>query len=235
MLDIQKLIDAGEEYYEKVKDKASREASWKYCYEAFLSFRGKKLSEEDKEYLALHLTTYLASWGMYRGSSFLLQEKNYTVHIGVVEILFKEKYGILWNLCHKEHLDLLMALKEEINKHYSEQRIDNKRDATNTLVTKILLGTLGCAPAYDTNLCISLKMLGIPTSFRKESVCEILEFYEEYRNEFEKLRKKAIQIEGISDYPIMKVLDACLWQLADVSKEQKVEEIDNDKEVHTDV
>lgn len=235
MLDIQKLIDAGEEYYEKVKDQASREASWKYCYEAFLSFRGKILSEENKEYLALHLTTYLASWGMYRGSSFLLQEKNYKVHIGVINILFEKRYDVLWNMCNKEHLDLLMALKEEINKHYSEQRIDSQRDTTDTLVTKILLGTLGCAPAYDTNLCVSLKMLGIPTSFRKESVCQIIDLYEKYRNEFELSRQKAIKIEGISDYPIMKILDACLWQLADVSKEQKVKELDNGKEVHTDV
>lgn len=231
MLDIEKLIDAGGEYYEKVKDKASREASWKYCYEAFWSFRGKKLSEENKEYLALHLTTYLASWGMYRGSSFLLQEKNYTVHIGVVEILFKEKYDVLWNLCHKEHLDLLMALKEEINKHYSEQRKDSQRDTTDTLVTKILLGTLGCAPAYDTNLCVSLKMLGIPTSFRKESVCQILDLYEKYRNKFELLRQKAIHIENITDYPIMKILDACLWQLVDVPKGHDTETFDNNREV----
>lgn len=219
MLDIQKLIDAGEEYYEKVKEQASREASWKYCYEAFSSFRRKRLNDADKDYLALHLTAYLASWGMYRGSSFLLQEKNYKVHIGVIDILFQDKYDELWNFCEKEYLVLLMELRDEIKEYYRVQRIEKEKETTDTLVTKILLGTLGCVPAYDTNLCVSLKMFGIPTSFRKESVCEILELYEEYRNEFEKLRKKAIQIEGISDYPIMKVLDACLWKLADVPKE----------------
>lgn len=219
MLDIQKLIDAGEEYYEKVKDETSREASWRYCYKEFLNFRGKKLSDVDKNYLALHLTAYLASWGMYRGSSFLLQEKNYKVHIGVINILFQEKYDVLWNLCKREHFDLLIALKGEINKYYSEQRIDSQRDTTDTLVTKILLGTLGCTPAYDTNLCVSLKMLGVSTAFRTESIHQILELYEKYRNEFELLRKKAIQIENITDYPIMKILDSCLWQLADVPKE----------------
>lgn len=219
MLDIQKLINAGEEYYEKVRGVHSREASWRYCYNEFLRFRGQKLNDADKDYLALHLTAYLASWGMYRGSSFLLQEKNYKVHIGVIDILFQDKYDKLWNLYETESLYLLMELRDEIKEYYRIQRIEKEKETTDTLVTKILLGTLGCTPAYDTNLCVSLKMLGISTSFRKESVCQIIDLYEKYRSKFEQLRESAIQVEGILDYPIMKVLDACLWQFADVPKE----------------
>lgn len=212
MLDIQKLIDAGEEYYEKVKDDDSREASWRYCYKEFLKFRGQKLNDTDKDYLAVHLTAYLASWGMYRGSSFLLQEKNYKVHVGVIEILFQDKYDELWNLGEKEKLEVLIELKGKINKYYSERRIDCQRDTTDTLVTKILLGTLGCVPAYDANLCTSLRICGISISFRIKSMQQILHLYEKHRRKFEKLREKAIEVEGIIDYPIMKVLDACLWQ-----------------------
>lgn len=45
----------------------------------------------------MQLTFYLASWGMYRGSSFLLQ-KDYKVHVPVVEELLKAHYNGLFGL-----------------------------------------------------------------------------------------------------------------------------------------
>jgi hypothetical protein len=54
--------------------------------------RGQK--NVDYDYLSLQLSFYLASWGMYRGSSFLLQ-KDYKVHIPAVKELLNEKYDNL--------------------------------------------------------------------------------------------------------------------------------------------
>lgn len=52
------------------------------------------LSDEDYDYLALHLSFYLASWGMYRGSSMLLST-DYKIHIPIVKELMKEEYEYL--------------------------------------------------------------------------------------------------------------------------------------------
>ena len=49
-----------------------RYKSWEYCYQNFIEARNRELNRSDIDALSLHLAFYLASWGMYRGSSFLL-------------------------------------------------------------------------------------------------------------------------------------------------------------------
>lgn len=56
------------------------------------------------DYLSLQLAFYLASWGMYRGSSFLLQ-KDYKIYIPVVEEVLKSKYDILFGMKCEDLLD----------------------------------------------------------------------------------------------------------------------------------
>ena len=56
-----------------------RYASFDYCFNYFQQFRGDKTLPDvaDKtrvELYCLHLSFYLASWGMFRGSSFLLEK-----------------------------------------------------------------------------------------------------------------------------------------------------------------
>ena len=58
----------------------TRYKSWIYCHSYFMELKkcngGKKfkeLNEVDKKLSLLNLSGYLASWGMYRGSSFTLQ------------------------------------------------------------------------------------------------------------------------------------------------------------------
>ena len=73
-------------YFEQtMSDPHGRYLSWEHCYKAFLENRDAN-DEQAIDHLALHLAFYLASWGMYRGSSFLLQ-KDYKVHIPVVKII----------------------------------------------------------------------------------------------------------------------------------------------------
>ena len=50
-------------------DNQSRSCSWMHCRKAFL--HRASLSDE---VLALNLGFFLASWGMYRGGSFMLQK-----------------------------------------------------------------------------------------------------------------------------------------------------------------
>ena len=67
--------------------------SWQHCYNAFILNRSN-VDDNTFDYLALHLAFYLASWGMYRGSSFLLQ-KDYKVHIPIVKIIMEKQYNPL--------------------------------------------------------------------------------------------------------------------------------------------
>lgn len=60
-------------FNETIKDSHGRYLSWCHCYNAFKENRSNR-DEKTVDYLALHLAFYLASWGMYRGSSFLLQK-----------------------------------------------------------------------------------------------------------------------------------------------------------------
>ena len=97
-------------FNETVKDPHGRYMSWRHCYNAFVENRNDA-DEKMLDYLALHLAFYLASWGMYRGSSFLLQ-KDYKVHIPVVKILLEKKYDPLVGisaegLTEDANLDLL--------------------------------------------------------------------------------------------------------------------------------
>lgn len=87
------IIKSSTEFYNDLKvDENGRYRSWEHCYSHFIKARGSQ--EIDYDYLSLQLAFYLASWGMYRGSSFLLQ-KDYKVHIPVVEELLSEKYDVL--------------------------------------------------------------------------------------------------------------------------------------------
>ena len=64
------------------KDKYHRYRSWDQCFKAFDP-------AEPSDTQALGLAFYLASWGMYRGSSGLLQ-KNHLIHQGAVDIRLTE-------------------------------------------------------------------------------------------------------------------------------------------------
>src|SRR6266852_2768974 len=71
-----------------------RYRSWEHCYHYFQRNKRDGIAS-DPDHAALHLGFYLASWGMYRGSAFLLQHA-YTVHLGVVDVLTSPKFTPLW-------------------------------------------------------------------------------------------------------------------------------------------
>lgn len=206
-------------FNETVEDPHGRYLSWQHCYNAFTTNRGNS-DESTLDYLSLHLAFYLASWGMYRGSSFLLQ-KDYKVHIPVVKIIMAERYKPLVGitaeeLIKDENLNLLEEVSERIRKAYAEEKPSFEgvtNNATDTLVTKILLGTLGCVPAYDRYYVQAVKQYGISAGgYNKESVRDVAKYYLSYRDEFEAIRAE-LSTYG-AEYPAMKLMDMCMWQAA---------------------
>lgn len=196
----------------------SRYDSWDFCYKRFMDISKKKnVNEQDIDNLALNLAFYLASWGMYRGSCFLLQN-NYKIHIKPTEMIInfiKENH----NKIHKDEIlewnkvgeitDKLISYYESIEFYVEDRKTTG--NVTDTLVTKILLGTTGIVPAYDTNVKYCLKKLGMVQAFGEKSYNQINEFYKNNEEIFEEIQRNVNSKVGIL-YPRMKVLDMCLWE-----------------------
>ena len=181
---------------------------------------------------------YLASWGMYRGSSFLLQY-DYTIHTSVVKEILKSEYSTLFGLECKElnneqTSSLLKKLNSEISTIYNPFRLELKetevtQDISNILVSKVLLGTLGCVPAYDRFFVDAVKKNKVTTgNYNIASLQKLIKFYEEHQEKLENLRSEFLikyEFDGEEktlDYPQMKLLDIGFWKIGfDLSKEPK--------------
>ena len=143
----ERIAKAAETIYKELNDTPhGRYRSWEYCYKAFHDAR--KIEDVDYDYLGLQLAFYLASWGMYRGSSFLLQ-KDYKIHLPVIRELLKSKYdplfGIRCNELRKDkNQDLLESLYTELQDYYEKVRGTVKEEkikqkVSDTLITKVLM------------------------------------------------------------------------------------------------
>lgn len=202
-------------------DECHRYKSWDNCHSAF----SVELPTKDH---CLHLAFYLASWGMYRGSSGLLQ-KNHLIHQGAVDILFSKKY--LHLKCNaiqevtKDRIADILNLKIELSNHYrsilfTRGAVQPKPiSATDTLISKILLGTFACVPAYDRYFIDGLKDRGLNESkFNESSLNELFDFIETHKNEIIHCHQLIKDITN-KHYPVMKILDMFFWQIGfDCSK-----------------
>lgn len=224
---VTEIIENGKQFVDLLRsDENGRYKSWEHCYSAFVRHKGKTLSEDDLDFLCLHLSFYLASWGMYRGSSFLLQ-KDYRVHATAVKELMKPNYIDLWAVKCEEYIHTpiklrkLFSLSNALKEIYSGIRISanefiNRKipaqPISDTLITKILMGTLGCVPAYDRYFNDGVKKCGVASAFfTSKSIHNLSQYYVDNSDCFESWRR-TISCEGV-EYPQMKILDMCFWQI----------------------
>lgn len=244
-------------------DAGSRYKSWEYCHQFFLDnkdkFKGKfkdgvlvkneDLTPEQKsirDLMALHLGFYLASWGMYRGSSFLLN-RDYKAHLKAVDIILESKYKSLWNFNPTDEESIECAdkllfsqsennrgiywrIKEEAYKSISDPESNlssscnspSDVEPTDTLITKILLGTFACIPAFD-----RFFKKGVESCNEDHPKEEILSTNCEPNplKNFKDISKFALNhsdsisffknddnFNGLKDYPVMKIVDMYFWQ-----------------------
>lgn len=214
------ILESSVKFYDTLKkDENGRYRSWEHCYSNFINARDNKNAELD--YLSLQLAFYLASWGMYRGSSFLLQ-KDYKIHIPVVKELLKEEYDPLAGIdCVELKREKNQRLLEKINafldEYYSNIRgevknIKVRNQLSSTLITKILMGTLGCVPAYDRYFISGIKKQKVASgNYNMKSIIQLVDFYESNIVELENIRKD-MKVNGMA-YPQMKILDMAFWQI----------------------
>ncbi|GJM41591.1 MAG: hypothetical protein DHS20C20_18730 [Ardenticatenaceae bacterium] len=201
-------------------DPHHRYRSWEHCYQFFHKWQHpSRLSGDVIDLLALHLAFYLASWGMYRGSSKLLW-KDYKVHIPVVTELNNEQYNPLWQTdglikSRQSYVDLLFELVERLRTIYRQHGVT----PTDTLISKTLLGTMGCVPAYDRLVKMGIKRWNeqtaqtrFPVRFGKNSVQGIQLFCYQNATVLNETQKAVNTMRGCH-YPIMKLADMYFWQV----------------------
>lgn len=179
---------------DKKSNQFGRFASFDYCYNYFYSFRKKpkKLAyKRNIEKSCLHLAFFLASWGIYRGSTAPLQ-KSIKLYEPLIKALAKNKSKIYWKIDADKYTvknikrlqDCAIIIKSELGKNLEKPPSD-------TLVTKIMLGMFGNVPAFDDNFRRGMgrKNLGYPIgkfkdgTLSEKSLQNISGFYEAYKNE----------------------------------------------------
>ena len=231
-------------YYSQIEEyeeygSTTRYKSWEWCHNEFLKakeFLSKgPVTEEHKnniiDTLSLHLAFYLASWGMYRGSSFLLK-RDYKAHkIAVKAILSLPADSILWDYQPtKENIDEANALLFDKGGIYWKIKDSYGSDVpSEILVTKILLGTLGCIPAFDRLFKKGISQFDGAVSFegKEYSLTQRLESASKNFCATDSFRalaalaakySEAFKIQSDIYYPPMRCMDMYFWQIgADLS------------------
>jgi len=194
-------------------DENHRYKSWEHCYKYFI---------QDKTIVdtaCLQMAFYLASWGMYRGSSFLLW-KDYLIHKEVVEHLLKNKQLQKLNFTDttneeiEEIFDLILWVKNwyQNNIHFVNGK-KKKINVTDTLATKIILGALGCVPAYDRYFIDGIRNKGLSYSgLKPNNFFSVINFYKENRNSFSYANNEILKRSNVN-YPPMKLVDMYFWEI----------------------
>ncbi|MBQ0037328.1 MAG: hypothetical protein KBS74_01510 [Clostridiales bacterium] len=221
---IQKGYDC---YNDMQSDPNHRYRSWGHCHKAFKQHR-EDPDSIDTDTLCLHLAWYLASWGMLR-NSFLMQ-KDYRIHADVVDLLFEPEWDDLWDataqqLANKETAQKIMQLCTRITEAYLAS--GSGGTPTNTLLTKILLGTVGCAPAYDRYFKQAISRIGAaPQQFSASSLTALGAMYIEHNAAFEALREHCSKA-GFA-YPAAKIIDMCFFEYGLTIKDNAQESTDEE-------
>jgi len=214
-LDIDFAVSNIMKYHQaSISGEFTRFRSWIYCFNAFKEL---KHNVKNENLLCLHLAWYMASWGMLRGKSFLLQ-MDYLIHKPLVKSILTGKYDLLYDcICTSDSIPLTLDFSNEIKSAYG------RKSYTDTFVTKLILGIFGSAPAYDRFFVHAARKYKVCSgTWNKKSLTSLWLYYEHYRHVFDNLQKE-ISIDGIS-YTPMKLLDMCLWQIGFDELDEKKDE-----------
>lgn len=159
-------------FIEKIDGPAYRYASYDFCYNYFHNVRGDALLE-DMEKSCYAIGFYLASWGMYRGSSFIL-ERSAFYYKGLIEYLASIENDSIWeidvnNYNEDGNYDKILKVYKKIESLIFPENHNGDEGQKNhlTMVTKIMMGVFGCIPAFDQYFIKTFKRL-LPRRFPTE-------------------------------------------------------------------
>ena len=179
-------------YLEGRKNQFGRYASWDHCFNYFRkAYEENRLdsltSGEDLQNSCLHLGFYLASWGMYRGKSSLLQQSAHAL-APVVQVISLAPRDI-WELdvenYDNDSIKLLLDWAKTV-------RSALPRKSTDTLVTKVMLGVFGNVPAYDRFFRAGFNSFGL----NKKSLEKVKTYFDQHQDKIEALQNATIDFAG---------------------------------------
>ncbi len=187
-----------------------RYASFDFCYTYFYTFYKENrlhelANEQNIEMSCLQLGFYLASWGMLRGSSFLLEKsvRSYANLIRTISSINPELWRIDVDGYTEENISRLLDCKQQITTALG------RTQATDTLTTKIMLGVFANVPAFDQYFRKSMKV----HTFNRNSLLKIKTFYEEHKSLFDSFNIQAFMFSSgeATDivYTKAKLIDMC--------------------------
>jgi len=173
--------------FQKKNNSTDRYASFDYCYYYFRQSSPEALSS-DMEKSCLVIGFYLASWGMLRGSSFLLNKsaKYYEPLIEYIATLDKKIWNIDIDKYNEKNINKICGIYKEIKGII----IDNGNSHL-TLVSKIMLGVFGFVPAFDNYFSSTFRNIFKDKcgfySLNSKSLNCIHQFYEHNKKEIDRL------------------------------------------------
>ena len=221
----------------------SRYSAYDFCYNYFNDFPLHKKTEiassENMTISCLHLGMFLATWGMYRNS--FLQRNSFKIYEPLIKKIAEEKrlWGIdVVNYKQDGNIKYILDFRKKLITKIESLEIEGS-SATDTLITKIMMGVFGCVPAYDELFTATLhnKSLG------DDSLKEIYGFYCKHKDKLDDKQKqfKTVNVNGnFTDhtYSKAKLIDLIAFRIRqkeilkgrikDKSNNKKVENLKSD-------
>lgn len=210
-------------FYQRIRDDPyHRFRSWEHCFRHFARL-WRSDGDPELDMAALHLAFYLASWGMYRGSSFLLWQ-DYRVHRSVVKATLQPEFRALRapaiaSLGDRAQIGLVFSLVERLRGEYGRIRSRAAGDrapqsqVSDILITKVMLGCLACIPAYDRLFKQGVREVGeFPVKLGPNSYRGLVRFVQGNRDAFLSAQR-AIEGHAGFEYPAMKLADMYFWSI----------------------
>lgn len=197
--------------YKSKSEPDDRYTSFDYCYNYF---RTTNDLTQDIEKSCLVLGFYLASWGMFRGSSFLLKRsvKHFEPTIRYIATLDKSVWEIDADNYNEKNIQTIIKIYKDIKTY-----LIIKDSSDLTLITKILLGVFGFIPAFDNYFGNSFRAIyGKKCGFRKanvKSLTFIKSFYESNKATIDRLSMETFTTDFMTgqkttiNYPKAKIID----------------------------
>jgi hypothetical protein len=147
----------------------ARRDSWDFCYSYY--HRAREQIQPDFEAATMYLAAYLASFGMYQGSSHLLQRSTQFLHSTARAGFDSHIPDVPDYPTHAKHI---LEKKEEL-----KELLETNSE---TLVTKVMMGMLGNVPAFD----IHFKEFIGYSRLTEESLEAIYTHYQDLKDAYDK-------------------------------------------------
>lgn len=200
-------IEANLNAYLKTRGPTERYTSFDYCFNHFQQHRERNgladlVAGANMQISCLHLGFYLASWGMLRGSAALLR-RSARHYMPVIQVIASSGPAI-WDLDADCYDDAGWDVVSQTAAQIAGALPDG---ASDTLITKIMLGVYGCVPAFDEYF---KRGFGVST-FGRKSFMRVGAFYRDNQGLIERHRVHTLDFntgtETARTYTRAKVID----------------------------